>query len=47
MDYEPNLKHMYHLFGGETVENNMKQKQIGDKQRVLVQTNLYALYVNL
>ena len=44
---EQNLKHMYHLFGGETVENNMKQKQIGDKQRVLVQQNLYALYVNL
>ena len=44
---EQNLKHMYHLFGGETVENNMKQKQIGDKQRVLVQTNLYALNVNL
>ena len=47
MDYEPNLKHMYHLFGGETVENILKQKQIGDKQRVLVQQSLYALYVNL
>ena len=43
MDYEPNLNHVYHLFGGETVENILKQKQIGDKQRKYLYRKTFML----